>query len=117
MDVPVEELAGDLETLGAEWDAFDRRSGTLKTGQIGGGDFMVRQAATKLREQATQIDQLRAALTQSADDHDLSARMFAFYVEQHNAKSPPDSAKAATNETQAHHCALASRKAREAANG
>jgi hypothetical protein len=51
-----------------------------------------------------EITILRAALAVSINHHRLSAEQFTFYAEQHRAKSPPDEAKAATNDAHAERC-------------
>lgn len=55
-----------------------------------------------------ELERLRTALAVCADDHRISAEQFAFYAEQHRAKSPPDETKAATNDLHAARCAAAS---------
>ena len=50
---------GDLRARADEYDDFDRRAGTLKVGQVGGG-------AAILREAAAEIERLRAALSKVA---------------------------------------------------
>jgi hypothetical protein len=55
---------------------------------------------------------LEKALELAADAHTVSAEQFAFYAEQHKAKTPPDTAKAITNIEHMNRCMRASLAAR-----
>lgn len=61
------------------------------------------------------IARLRAELAASAEEHQRSEMQFLFYVKGHLDKSPPDRAKAFTNQGEATRCAAAAKRAREGA--
>jgi chromosome segregation ATPase len=96
---------GEIERLMAERDEALRIADKYRLQCQGVED--------EFHEADDEITRLRAALTTCADDHRTSAEQFAFYAEQHRAKSPPDETKAATNDAHAMRCAAASLVARD----
>jgi hypothetical protein len=78
------------------------------------GRWRTEKAPPEVNEELLTVPDLLAALRESASQHETSAEQFAYYVESHMNKSPPDKGKAISNEAQEKRCRNAAKAARAA---